>query len=31
VKHIVLNHGGTVRVESTMGKGSTFFFSVPKA
>jgi len=26
VKHIVLNHGGTVRVESAMGKGSTFFF-----
>src|SRR5258708_6172157 len=31
VKHIVLNHGGTVRVESAMGKGSTFFFTVLKA
>jgi two-component system phosphate regulon sensor histidine kinase PhoR len=31
VKHIVLNHGGSVRVESSVGHGSTFFFSLPKA
>jgi two-component system phosphate regulon sensor histidine kinase PhoR len=31
VKHIVLNHGGAVRVESTVGHGSSFFFSLPKA
>ena len=31
VKHIVLNHGGAVRVESTVGHGSFFFFSLPKA
>jgi two-component system, OmpR family, phosphate regulon sensor histidine kinase PhoR len=31
VKHIILNHGGTVRVESAVGHGSTFFFSLPKA
>lgn len=31
VKHIVLNHGGTVRVESSVGHGSTFFFALPKA
>ncbi len=31
VKHIVLNHSGTVRVESSVGHGSTFFFTVPKA
>jgi two-component system phosphate regulon sensor histidine kinase PhoR len=31
VKHIVLNHGGTVRVESTLGQGSTFYFRLPKA
>src|SRR5579859_553340 len=31
VKHIVLNHGGTVRVESAVGHGSTFFFTLPKA
>src|SRR5258708_3808646 len=31
VKHIVLNHGGTVRVESSMGNTPTFFFTVPKA
>jgi two-component system phosphate regulon sensor histidine kinase PhoR len=31
VKHIVLNHGGSVRVESAVGHGSTFFFTLPKA
>ncbi|HEY2114621.1 MAG TPA: ATP-binding protein [Candidatus Angelobacter sp.] len=31
VKHIVLNHGGSVRVESTVGHGTTFFFLLPKA
>ncbi|HLW53577.1 MAG TPA: ATP-binding protein [Candidatus Angelobacter sp.] len=31
VKHIVLNHGGSVRVESSVGHGSSFFFSLPKA
>jgi two-component system phosphate regulon sensor histidine kinase PhoR len=31
VKHIVLNHGGMVHVESTVGRGSTFFFALPKA
>jgi two-component system phosphate regulon sensor histidine kinase PhoR len=30
VKHIVLNHGGTVRVESSVGHGSSFFFALPK-
>jgi two-component system phosphate regulon sensor histidine kinase PhoR len=31
VKHIVLNHGGSVRVESAVGHGSTFFFILPHA
>lgn len=31
VKHIVLNHGGAVRVESAVGHGSTFFFTLLKA
>jgi len=31
VKHIVLNHGGAVRVESNVGHGTTFFFLLPKA
>jgi two-component system phosphate regulon sensor histidine kinase PhoR len=31
VKHIVLNHGGSVRVESAVGHGSTFFFLLPEA
>jgi len=31
VKHIVLNHGGSVRVESSVGHGSTFFFLLLKA
>jgi two-component system phosphate regulon sensor histidine kinase PhoR len=31
VKHIVLNHGGAVRIESTVGQGSTFLFTLPRA
>ena len=29
VKHIVLNHGGSVRVESALHHGATFFFAIP--
>ena len=29
VKHLVAAHNGTVRVESTLGRGSTFFFTLP--
>ena len=29
VKHLVLAHDGSVRVESEMGKGSTFYFRIP--
>ena len=31
VKHIVENHGGTVRVESEYNKGSVFSFTLPKS
>ncbi len=31
VKHIVQAHGGEVRVESELGKGATFFFTLPVA
>lgn len=31
VKHIVQAHGGQVRVESRLGHGATFFFTIPTA
>lgn len=31
VKHIIQEHGGEVSVESVLGKGSTFSFTLPKA
>lgn len=31
VKHIILNHGGRVRVESELNHGSTFYFTLPVA
>jgi two-component system phosphate regulon sensor histidine kinase PhoR len=31
VKHIVLAHRGTIRVESELGAGATFFFTLPQA
>jgi two-component system phosphate regulon sensor histidine kinase PhoR len=30
-KHIVLAHGGTIRVESELGAGATFIFTLPVA
>jgi len=30
-KHIVLAHGGTIRVESELGSGATFLFTLPLA
>ncbi len=31
VKHIILAHGGTIRVESELGAGATFLFTLPVA
>jgi signal transduction histidine kinase len=31
VKHIMLSHGGKVWAESELGKGSTFFLTLPSA
>jgi two-component system phosphate regulon sensor histidine kinase PhoR len=31
VKHLVLNMGGSVRVESELNHGATFFFMLPMA
>ena len=31
VKHIVQSHGGQVRAESELGKGTRIYFTVPRA